>query len=265
MKKVKQVWVPMAVMVLWLAFLSGSFVGEVRAEERGVVVMPLTHTVPEQVLPTVKALLPEAATATAFNNQLILKVTPAERKTVEALLLQIDKAPKQLLISVRTPQTLGIVNEGISVSSTGAGGRVTLRSDSLSSKKNGQQSVRATEGMPAHIVVGISKPVTSYKTDSFGNMQAVSEYKAADQGFYVTARLAGEGVQLQIRQADDHHEGAAINSRHLSTTVAGKLGEWITLGRTGADVSGARKGLVVISSSSKNGSGSIQLKVQVLE
>ena len=265
MKKVKPVRWHTAMMVLRLAVFSSIVTGTARADDRSVVVLPLTHTVPAQILPTVQALLPEGATVTAFNNQLILKVTPSERKTIEELLLQIDKAPRQLLISVRTPQTLGIVNDGVSVSGTEAGGRVTIRSESISSKKKGQQSVRATEGMPAYIAVGVSKPVTSYKTDSFGNMQAVSEYKNAEQGFYVTARLVGDGVQLHINQADDQHEGTAINSRHISTTVAGKLGEWVTIGRTGSDLSASGKGLVVISSSSENGSGAIQLRVTLIE
>ena len=195
-----------------------------------------------------------------------MNVSPSEQKTIEELLQQIDKASQQLLISVRTSKHSDTTSDGISVNGTFDNGRVqigdstqpgrvVIRSNSASVNQNGQQSVRATEGMPAYIAVGISKPVTTYRTDSYGNRQTVTEYKAADQGFYVTARLVGERVHLKINQTDDLHENQSINTRHVSTTVSGELGEWITIGGTETDTSGSGSGLVIRSSSSKSGSG----------
>ncbi|MTI13035.1 hypothetical protein [Sansalvadorimonas verongulae] len=226
-------------------------------------------------MPAVKAILPDGATVTSFNNQLILSVTHNEQKTVEELLQQIDKASRQFLISVRMPQHFDTSSDGVSVSGTFGNGRVqigesshparvVIRSNSSSVNKDGLQSLRATEGIPAYIAVGTSKPVTTHRIDSFGNRQAITEYKAADQGFYVTARLVGEGGQLKINQTDDQHESQSISTRHLSTTVSGKLGEWITIGGTGTDRSDAHSGLVIRNTSSQNSSRAIQLRVEMV-
>ncbi|WP_281646377.1 hypothetical protein [Parendozoicomonas sp. Alg238-R29] len=271
MEKPGQKWWSVPLVVCWLLVSAAMGI----AAERSVVVLPLKHIVPDQVLPPVQAILPEGATATSYNNQLILRVSKEELSTVESLLQQIDKASQQLLISVRTPKKQGTANDGISVNGTFSDGRVQIgdssqpgrviiRSDNASTKQNGLQSVRATEGLPAYITVGTSKPITTYRTDSLGNRQSVTEYKAADQGFYVTARIIGDSVQLNIKQTDDEHENRSINTRHLSTTVSGKLGEWITIGGSGVNSSNNNSGLVVRSSSSKNSSSSVQLKVEAI-
>ena len=246
---------------------------QVWAVERSLVVIPLKHALPEQVISTVEAVLPDEATVTSFQNQLILQVTSSEQKTVEQLLEQIDKAPQQLLITVRTPRFLGSTEQSVSASGVFAdgkvqvgdrenSGRIVIRSDSASGTSQGRQSVRATEGMPAYIAVGSSKPVTSYRVDGLGHREQITEYKAADQGFYVIARLTGDTVILDIRQTDDQHGADAIHTSRISTSVTGEVGEWISIGRLGTEVSTENRGLVIRSSDARTGAGTIELLVE---
>ena len=96
------------------------------ASSRSLVVVPLSHVVPDQVLPAVKTVLPDGATVTSYNNQLILNVTPDEKATVEELLQQIDIAAAQLRISVRTPRSRTRVGQGVAFSGTFADGRIQI-------------------------------------------------------------------------------------------------------------------------------------------
>ena len=246
------------------------------AAERSIIVMPLNHSLPEQVLPAIQTLLPAEATATAHGNQLILKVTPQELVSIEQLLKQIDKPARQLLISIRTPHTQTDSESSISASGSFANGTVQIGSDSNAAKvvirsrdaentKNEQQSVRATEGMPAYIAIGESIPVTSHYRDGQGRRETVTEYKQADKGFYVTARLAGETVVVDINQTNDQHQQNQIATKHLSTQVSGPLGQWITIGNTDVNSTTSQSGLVVRSSDAGQRSDSIQLKVEELQ
>ncbi len=157
-------------------------------------------------------------------------------------------------------------NGRIQIGESHQSGRVVIRSDRVSGSQSGHQSVRATEGLPAYIAVGASVPVTTTRTDSSGNKERTTEYRAADQGFYVTVRVIDDRVTLSIRQTDDRHRGNVSHSytRHLTTSVTGALGQWITVGSTSTNSQKTNKGLVARSSDVNTGSGTIELLVEKL-
>jgi len=97
-----------------------------------------------------------------------------------------------------------------------------------------EQKIRAVEGYPAFLYTGQSIKIPSQDADDdYYTVEA-----DALQGFYVTARLAGERVILTISTSNDHfdesdrqqNDGLVISTQHLSTTVSGRIGEWIDLG-----------------------------------
>ncbi len=245
------------------------------ANERSLTVIPLFYAVPEQVLPAVKAILSDHATVTTYNNQLILKATAKEKALVEELLQQIDKAPRQLLITVRTPRSassqerhIGVEgtfdNGKVKIGNSDQPGRVIIRNNRSNSSRVGSQSVRATEGMPAYIATGTSQPVTSWRVDSSGYRERVTEYQPADRGFYVVPRLVGDQVMLDILQSDDEFSSHTIQKRRISTTISGALGEWLKIGSIGSQGSGKNQGLVIRNSDASNEVGTIELLVEKL-
>ncbi|MCL6268348.1 hypothetical protein M3P05_00095 [Sansalvadorimonas sp. 2012CJ34-2] len=264
-------------MKFWRLILTASCLAMTlaHAAEREIVVLPLNYSLPEQVLPPVLAILPEDATVTSHGNQLILKVTPEEKTDVEQLLQQIDKPARQFLISVRTPHSSNNHQSGVTASGTFANdkvqvgssvqnGNVVIRnSDALSTEKQ-QQSVRATEGMPAYVAVGESVPVHSYRINASGQREVVTEFKPANKGFYVTARLVGSNVVLDINQTNDQHQQNRIATKHLATQISGPVGQWITIGDTDSKSTTSQSGLVVRSSDASRKSGQIQLRVELL-
>lgn len=106
-----------------------------------------------------------------------------------------------------------------------------------------EQKIRAVEGYPAFLYTGQAIHVPTQ--DSEGNTYL--EEVDALRGFYITARLAGERVILTISLSNDRFSEEEINqeeqerrnhqddillvdTQRLSTTVSGRLGEWIDLG-----------------------------------
>lgn len=119
---------------------------------------------------------------------------------------------------------------------------VTVRADGLayststtqrSTVTRAEQQVRTVEGSPAFIYTGESRQYPIRNTD--GNIESTAV--DANKGFYVTARLAGDRVLLDIYVTDDAFDQttrktsqATMSTRRLSTTLSGQVGEWISLG-----------------------------------
>lgn len=227
-------------------FLSLALLGAscaLHAQERQLYTIALRHTLPEQVLPALQPQLSPGSSLSSFGQQLILKATPAEYRQVNALLEQLDRAPRSLLISVRgqgqtyeTHSRYGIDGQAgdgavrVGTSRDGAWQartetRVFVNRGSIQGNRDGTQQVRAVEGMAAFISTGGSYPVRS---SPYGQR----ELTPVTSGFYATARLLDNDiVVLDIDQHDDRTAArGGIDTQSLQTQVRGRLGEWIDIG-----------------------------------
>jgi hypothetical protein len=66
--------------------------------------------------------------------------------------------------------------------------------------------------------------------------QQWTQYRDVDSGFYVTPRVHGDSVTLEISAANDRVVDPATGAssiQRVQTVVSGRLGEWIELGATG--------------------------------
>ena len=57
-----------------------------------------------------------------------------------------------------------------------------------------------------------------------------TQYREVNSGFYVSPRLNGNRVTLEISTQNDAlqpGQGATASVQHVSTTVSGRLGEWL--------------------------------------
>jgi len=98
---------------------------------------------------------------------------------------------------------------------------------------NISQQVRTISGRPAYISIGQSRPVPQQQTIVRGNQVIQTQgtfYHDSSTGFYVTPRLHGDQVTLQISTQREQPTGNYVESSRLATTVRGKLNEWIALG-----------------------------------
>ncbi len=284
----------------WVAALLCFALAPIAGAQTTVEVLPLKYRKSEQVIPVLQPLLGRDSSISGFQNQLVIRATPAELAQVKRVLADIDTAPKRLLITVRqdTDQdrdrreaglsgSIGNQNARITVPGSGSnsGGNVIFRDgdDRLrgrvidsqrSSSSSTQQSIQVLEGYSAFIRVGESRPLRSRQVvRTVVNGQIVdrvvegTEYRDATTGFSVVPRIQGNIVTLDIdpqRETFDDGRRGAVNVQRVVTTVSGRLGEWMDLGGISESRSDGQSTLLGRSSTSSSERRGVQVKVEAL-
>lgn len=230
----------------------------------------------EQVLPVLLPLVEPGGTLTGMNNQLFLRASPRNRADIKKALAAIDTPTRRLIIRVSQ-------NRQAEDSARGgeASGQVVLGSTRRSNVEargwdtksvrgeSAAQMVQTVEGGQAFIQVGRSLPIPMRQVVIGPGGAVVNEtvvYQDVGRGFYAVPRLNGERVTLDISQQAASQGGyGSINSQRLSTTVSGRLGEWIELGGSGRQASGNQSGALSLSTSDARDNRSIWLMVEEVE
>ncbi|MEO8628864.1 MAG: secretin N-terminal domain-containing protein [Betaproteobacteria bacterium] len=196
-------------------------------------VITLGYRQADDVIPMLQPLLVPGGTITGMNNRLVVRTTPANMADLKRVLATVDAAPRRLMISVRQTAGMDSVREGASVSgSTNAGnarvtvprrpgasndpgvsvqsGRTRVDGQVISSRSarsdDVTQTVQVLEGNPALIRIGQSAPVTSTQVIRTPNGTQIiqgTQTVEADTGFYVTPRVNGDRVTLEIGTSRD--------------------------------------------------------------
>lgn len=254
-----QVWLLTLVMGLVLA--CPAYAAELVLE-----VVPLRYRTVEQVLPVVRPLVRKPGTVSGINNNLILRTTRANLAEVRRVLDAIDRQPRRLMITVRqdadarrdheraelsgsvgTRSTRTTVpgdrdSRGASVIIGRGDDRVQARVFGTQSLENDRstQQIQVLEGSEAFIQVGQSVPVPTRSAvrEVIGGRVVESsvdrvEYRDILSGFQVRPRLAGEVVTLDVspqRNTPGGQGRGSMNVQQRSTTVSGRLGEWMEIG-----------------------------------
>lgn len=275
-------------------------VAQLAAAQTTVEVLPLKYRKSEQVISVLQPLLGRDSSISGFQNQLVIRATPAELVQLKRVLADIDTAPKRLLITVRQDADMdrdrreaelsgsfGNQNARITVPGSGSnsGGNVVFRDgdDRLrgrvvdsqrSSSSSTQQSIQVLEGYSAFIRVGESRPLRSRQVvRTVVNGQIVdrvvegTEYRDATTGFSVVPRIQGNMVTLDIdpqRETFDDGRRGSVNVQRVVTTVSGRLGEWMDLGGISESRSDSQSALLGRSSTGSSERRGVQVKVEEL-
>lgn len=225
----------------------------------------------EDVLPVVKDLLGDSGTATGMGSTLILKAPPGQVREIRDLLAEIDRPPRRLMITISNAgdalaSSSGYIARGdissgdgnISINSPGRSiqrsrARVSIHSRSGQSGRSSGQRVQAVEGRPAYIQTGVQVP---YERGVVG-LQEVSS------GFYVTPRVSGDYVTLEITRRDDRpaRGQGGYEVRRAGTEIRARFGEWVGLGGIGSTALDRSDGLG--RSAARREAGSYQTRVKV--
>lgn len=218
----------------------------------------------QELIPLIEPLLDPGEAVTGTGYQLILRAAPANLTRIEALIQRLDQAPKNLRITVhrgeldtRERQRLDLHLErdsgdieiragqerngsGLGLEHRDATGSAGVRIESTRRLRDAGQrhQVQTLEGRPAHIATGVAFPYVS-QVERWGPHGSTSgiEYREANTGFYVLARLRGDGqVQLDIsphREDLSPRGGGMVETSRLVTSVSGPLDTWLELGGVG--------------------------------
>lgn len=277
--------------VSWLLALV-LFAAAALAQER-VEVIVLKYRTAEQVIPILQPLVGTEGAVTGMQNKLIVRASPERLAQIKDILARIDTQPRRLMITVRQNTTREALAREAGVYGTAggeharvtipgqpgrAGGRVELGSgdDRIGAKvwaTEGQetsadvQHLQVLEGNAAFIQVGQSVPYrgrTVYR-DARGAtvVEDNAGYRDVTSGFYVLPRVAGEQVILEINpQQNTLGARGAVNVQQASTTLSGRLGEWIELGGIGQQAESQGSGTVYATRQQRTEQRSIFVKVE---
>lgn len=263
-------------------------------------IIPLKYRNGDQVIPVLQPLLGRESSISSFQNQLVIRATPAELAQIRQVLAGIDTAPKRLLITVRQDAdidrtrreaefsgSIGSDRARITIPGSGSrsGGNAVLRDgdDRLrgrvidsqqTTRDRNEQTIQVLEGRSAYISTGVSRPVPGRQVvRTVINGQIVdrvvdsTEYREASTGFHVLPRVQGDQVTLDIspqRESFDDQRRGAVNVQRVVTTVSGRLGVWMDLGGIGDTRSDERSALLGRGVERSDERRGVQVKVEEL-
>ena len=264
-------------------------------------VLPIGYRRVEELLPVIRPLVPPPGSVGGIYNQLVVKTTPANMAEIKQVLATLDRAPANLLVSVRhtvneevrrdlleasAQLRSGDVSVGVGTSggaAAGGAGATLSRSDGDSRARirllqtgreedsRDLQSVRVLEGREAFIRAGESVPLPDRQVIVTGagtlSVQQGVRYEDVDTGFYVLARLSGNSVTVEVapqRRQRSSSGGGAIDVQSASTVISGPLGRWMEIGSVASSASRQASGTGFSASTTRRDDRSIFIKVDRL-
>jgi hypothetical protein len=268
------------------ALVAGALLSWACTAHADVEVVPLRHRTVEQVMPVLRPLMEPGGALSGMQNQLIIRASPANIAELKRVLASIDTRPRRLLVSVRQEADESVLRHEASVRGTVRSGRVIIGNEPAGRRERSgasvhigqsqsnadesiEQRVQVIEGGIASISIGQSLPVPGRTVTHGPAGTVVSDsvaYRDVTTGFEVMPRLAGERVMLDINpRRESAAAGGGTSVQRASSSVTGRLGEWIELG--GASMSGtsAGTGLLSRSQATREGARRIWVRVDALE
>jgi hypothetical protein len=220
----------------------------------------------EEILPVIQPFVGRGGTVTGMGNKLVIKAAPERVSEIKRLLVDLDRPPKRLQITVgkgedrarsssgyRASADIKAGNSQISINSPGfpvdsSRAHVRLHDRSLTTAQSSQQFVQAMEGQPAWISSGLRVPLQTterYYGGGIPYQRSTTQLHDVTRGFYVVPRVRGDTVTLEIAQHDDKpgRRHGIIDTQRIDTVVHGRLGEWIDLGGLDTTISGYQGGI----------------------
>jgi len=266
--------------VLWLLMaLSLTLQGHAANDFK---IFTLQYRFAEEVLPTIQAVIGNHGTASAIQNQLIVRTDSKTMAEVEQTLATLDTARENFTISVKRQDNFTGTNRNSAVKGRTRIGNATIQTgndarngrdgiqigiedNQTNSQQSSQQFIRVTDGAPAYISVGESIPYTSewvLLTRRYAVRQVSTQFVDISTGFTVRARSIGSQVELEITPTfSSLQQDGRIEFEQLSSTVRAQRGEWVNLGGIMQDKDEVSR--AILTSSSGQSAQNSQLFIRV--
>lgn len=257
-------------------------------------IIPLKHRSAEELIPVIRPMLGPGESVGGMNYQLFVRASAKGLSDIEQLLAELDRARKNLRITLLQDvarsgdsESQGVSGEGragdariILPGNASSGGGVVIGSrqdDSLrykiirstgSSQNNTSQFINVLEGAPAFIHVGQSLPYVQRFLAYAGNRVVYgqdTQFLNVTTGFDVLPRLNGDQVELEIspRLSFVGNRGVQdVSFQELRTTVSAKLGEWVELGGMNASRDTVSRAILETASAQSGERRVVRLKVE---
>lgn len=258
----------------WLVLLLAALAAAVPARAAELEILTLRHRTVDQVLPTLQPLLEPGGALSGMNDKLFVRASAANRAHIRAALAALDRPLRRLRITVRQDNEHAREDAGGAlsgrISDRGSDLGVSVYSTRGAASDRLAQQVQVVEGGQARVHIGQSLPLQMREL-ILGPGGAIvagrTVLRDLGSGFYARPTLSGDTVTVEIepqQEAPDAVDAGAVRSHRLSTTVSGRLGEWIALGGTVDDRALAGSGLAHYATRSDSQARRILLRVEEL-
>lgn len=226
-------------------------------------VIELKYRPAEEIIPILQPLVESGGALSGQDYTLFVRTSAANLAQLRAAVEQIDRKPRQLLISVRNSTEAEMRREGLSVSGTIRSDRAAANANEAARRESGVSvrgtqssnrtqsggvaSVSVQEGASAFIASGTSVPIVTTVAAGGGRRPwaaSSTQYRELTNGFLVTPRVTGRGVVLDIEQKAERLHNGTIESQRLTTQVNARLGQWVQIGGVDRSETSTQRGVL---------------------
>jgi len=213
-------------------------------------IITLQHRFAEEILPAIRPLVGDEGTATAMQNNLIIRTSPANMAEIEQIISTLDTARQNLKITVDRNKNSSLSGNSAEVSGRKRIGNVAIETgdtrriirdgvainiENRQSRSNisNTQFIQVIDGEKAFISVGQSIPYTQEwltLTQRYVTVQRTSQFVTIDTGFAVRPKAIGNQIELEITpRFSQLNQRGTIDFESLTTIIRTKRGEWVDL------------------------------------
>jgi hypothetical protein len=256
-------------------------------------VIELRYRSAEELLPVLRPLVEPEGSISTVQNKLIVRAPRERLAELRRLVAQLDTAPRMLLVTVRqgggferSTRAAGVSGKGEfgdvtvdappevdpslpGVGVAGSKGAIELRGGTRESggTRNNDQQLRVMDGREAVIYVGQEVPYATRSAGPGGRVTENVEFRSVLTGFVVRPQVQGDRVTLDIspqQESLDPGSGGAVSVSRLSTSINGRLGEWMDLGAVTQSSTTESRGNLSRSRSESEENRQVLIKVELL-
>lgn len=249
----------------------------------------LKNRTAEEVIPLVQPLLQENEAISGSGYRLFIKTTPKRKQEIDELLAVIDKAIKNLRISVTNDEYVISDENNINASINARKGDaevivgkhkrensgVTLEIDTrrTEDKSDKTQFVQVQEGKPAYISRESLHIIPIYAYVQRPNGNFLIEHNqltpSKQDGFYVIARISDENsanVNIQSTSSNRRtYQGYGQDQTSVDTSLQVPLGQWFEIGGNTDTREENSKGILYRSKKNQQRYNKIFLKIELTQ
>lgn len=251
--------------IVVLLVLGTGLAATARAQELQTI--ELNYRLAQDLIPILEPLVEPGGVLTGTDDVLFVRTSAANFEQIRAAVATLDRAPRQLLISVgqgtvrdvdaaraEGSATIGSGDAQVGVNrppGDGSSAEVEIRSRRQQADLHNVSSVRVLEGNETWIGAGQSVPFTetTVQHQPGGMVQQTTTYRDVTTGFYATARLRGDDlVTLEISSRQQQYRassGGVVSTQGATSSVTARLGEWFELGGVEESGTASTGGLLV--------------------
>lgn len=214
-------------------------------------IFTLHHRFAEDIIDSVRPFVGNDGSATAIQNQLIIRASPQHMRDIETLVTQLDRTRQNFTVSVRYSLDAQTQNKSIAITGRQGLGKIETRTQAIAqdapdaialslenrktnTQRQQQQVLRVIDGEAAFIQVGQSVPFSQTwvsLASQYQTLVRITEYVDLSTGFAVRARSIGDEIELRITpRILQLNTTGVIDFETLTTIVRVKSGEWLNIG-----------------------------------